>query len=121
MATASTQQQRSNNLAAAASANPATVTTWQQWQVAICWQYGNGVDCGLFPKMGFTVFQFYILIFRWLLELPISDIPHSVENIPISMGWTLNHFVIFGLYWQFNCSCLASKLRACRAGLKPLR
>ncbi len=60
-------------------------------------------------------------IFRWLLELPISDIPYSVENIPIAMGWTLNHFVIFGLLWQCNCSCLPSKLRTCKAGLKPLR
>ncbi len=60
-------------------------------------------------------------IFRWLLELPISDIPYLVENIPISTGWTLNHFVIFGLLWQCNYSCLPSKLRTCKAGLQPLR
>jgi hypothetical protein len=106
MATAPTRQQHSKNLAAAASANPATVTTWQQWQVAISWQYGNGVDSGLFPKMSFTVFRFYILISRWLLELPISDIPHYVENITISTGWTLSHFVIFGL------SCIGTAIAA---------
>ena len=46
---------------------------------------------------------------------------NSVENIPYSTGTTLDHFVIFGLLWQCNCSCLPPKLRTCRAGLKPFR
>ena len=46
-----------------------------------------------------------------------SDIWH-VENIPKCTGWTLNHLCQF-CHCSFRCLC--SKLRTCRAGLKPSR
>jgi hypothetical protein len=56
-----------------------------------------------------------------LYKKPISEMDILVENIPISMWWSLNHCTTFCLKRQGNCSCLRSNLRSYRAGLKPLR
>ena len=36
-------------------------------------------------------------IFRWFLGVTISDILSSIENIPISTWWTLNHCACYGI------------------------